>query len=450
MYLKRLELQGFKSFARKTEFVFEPGITAIVGPNGSGKSNIADAVRWVLGETRMSQLRAKVTDDLIFAGSDRRARLGMAQVSMTLDNSDGTLPIDYAEVTVERRAYRDGQNEYLINGTKVRLRDIVELLGAGGLTRDAYAIIGQGLVDTALALRPQERRALIDVAAGIRPLQDKRDRALAQLDETRDNLTRVRDIAAEIEPRLRRLQKQAERARQGTEIRRQLAEALKTWYGYQWHAGQQALREARARAVAAQQALAQRRQALSVLEQRIQSRRDREEARIDALSELREQRAELRGRYEAVRRDLAVRRERLALLQRRQQELAHEIADLRAQREAHQRHAREVEATLAQLGERCDQLAVALTSLQSQWAGTQQRRAELQFALEAARQEAFELASTLTDVRNRLTALTERQQALTQEQRAQQEAVADLNAQLESRQAALEAARRQLEAPEQA
>lgn len=449
MYLKRLELQGYKSFARKTEFVFERGITAIVGPNGSGKSNIADAVRWVLGETRMSQLRAKMTDDLIFAGSDSRARLGMAQVSMTLDNSDRTLPIDYTEVTVERRAYRDGQNEYFINGTKVRLRDIVELLGAGGLTRDAYAIIGQGLVDTALSLRPQERRALIDVAAGIRPLQDKRDRALAQLDETHDNLTRVRDIAAEIAPRLRRLENQAERARQGVQIARQLEEVLKTWYGYQWHAGQRALRNARAGAAASRQTLGQRRQELATLEQQIESRRDREEAQADALSDLREQRAGLRGRYEAVRRDLAVRQERTTLLQRRQQELAQEVADLRAARDEQQRQLMGTETASTLLSEECDRLTVQLEVIKRQQAGAQQHRAEYQSALQDARQEAFDLASTLAELHSRLTALTERQATLTRERAIQQDAVTELVARIEKRGAVLEDARRQVEAREE-
>ncbi|MFQ5856651.1 MAG: chromosome segregation protein SMC [Anaerolineae bacterium] len=449
MYLRRLELQGYKSFARKTEFVFDRGITAIVGPNGTGKSNIADAVRWALGETRMSQLRAKVTDDLIFAGSDSRARLGMAQVSMTLDNSNGRLPIDYSEVTVERRAYRDGQNEYFINGTKVRLRDIVELLGASGLTRDAYTVIGQGLVDTVLSLRPQERRALIDVAAGIRPLQDKRDRALSQLDETRDNLTRVRDIIAEIAPRLRRLEKQAERARQGAQIAEELAESLKTWYGYQWYASQQALRDAQARAEATQQALAQHRKAAAALEQRIESRRDREETLADSLSDSRKQRAELRARYEAVRRDLAVRQERMTLLQRREQELTQEIADLHAQRDEQQRQLVETEATLAELNEQTDQLAVRVESVRHKQAGAQQRKAEHQLALEDARQKAFEVASTLAETRNRLATLQERQEELKRERDAEQRVAADLAIQVDDCKTVLNDAHRKLEKHEQ-
>jgi chromosome segregation protein len=171
MRLKKLVLQGYKTFASKTEFVFDDGITAIVGPNGSGKSNIADAVRWVLGEQSYSTLRARRTADMIFAGSQQRARAGMAQATITLDNSDGWLPIDYSEVEIARRAYRSGENEYLINGQQVRLKDVADLLATSGLAERTYTIIGQGLVDQALSLRSDERRALFEEAAGHHPLQ---------------------------------------------------------------------------------------------------------------------------------------------------------------------------------------------------------------------------------------------------------------------------------------
>src|SRR5690606_3508384 len=162
MKLKRLQLQGYKTFASKTEFDFDSGITAIVGPNGSGKSNIADAVRWVLGEQSYSTLRGKRTTDMIFAGSQSRARAGMAQATLTLDNSDGWLPIDYTEVEISRRAFRSGENEYLINGQKMRLRDVQDLLATSGLAERTYTIIGQGLIDQALSLRAEERRALFE------------------------------------------------------------------------------------------------------------------------------------------------------------------------------------------------------------------------------------------------------------------------------------------------
>ena len=181
MRLKRLVLQGYKTFATKTEFVFDEGITAVVGPNGSGKSNIADAVRWVLGEQSYSTLRGKRTEDMIFAGSRSRPRAGMAQAILTLDNSDGWLPIDYTEVEIGRRAYRSGENEYLLNGQKVRLRDITELLASSGLAERTYTMIGQGLIDQALSLRADERRALFEEAAGISRYKMKRAETLRRL-----------------------------------------------------------------------------------------------------------------------------------------------------------------------------------------------------------------------------------------------------------------------------
>ena len=145
--LKQLDVQGFKSFADNINFVYPTGITAIVGPNGSGKSNVADALRWVLGEQRMTAIRGRTGEDMIFAGSSKRARSGMARATITFDNSDGWLPVDFAEVTIERRTYRDGKTDYMLNGSRVRLMDLRDLLDRAGLGRDAYLIIGQGLVD---------------------------------------------------------------------------------------------------------------------------------------------------------------------------------------------------------------------------------------------------------------------------------------------------------------
>src|SRR5437868_630661 len=192
MHLKRLELHGYKSFANRTELVFNDVVTAIVGPNGSGKSNIADAIQWVLGEQSFSNLRAKKTEDMIFAGSASRVRMGMAEVSLTLDNSAQWLPIEFSEVTITRRAYRSGENDYLLNGTKLRLRDINELLSKGGLGRGSYTVIGQGLIDSAISLRPEERRTLLEDAAGITNYQSKKADALGKLKAQHENLTRGR------------------------------------------------------------------------------------------------------------------------------------------------------------------------------------------------------------------------------------------------------------------
>jgi chromosome segregation protein len=233
--LKSLELQGYKTFASKTPFVFAPTITAIVGPNGSGKSNIADSIRWVLGEQSYSLLRGKRTEDMIFNGSETRPRASMAAATITFDNSDGWLPIDFTEVTVSRRAYRDGQNEYILNGQRVRLRDVQELLATCGLAQRTYNIVGQGLVDAALSLKAEERRRLFEEAAGIGLYRTRREEALRRLDATRRNLERVRDILAELRPRLRSLERQAKRAEAYTQVRTDLQEALQVYYGYHWY-----------------------------------------------------------------------------------------------------------------------------------------------------------------------------------------------------------------------
>ena len=202
--LKSLELQGYKTFASKTTFEFAPGITAIVGPNGSGKSNIADSLRWVLGEQSYALLRGKKTEDMIFNGSEHRPRASMASAHIVFDNTTGWLPVDFTEVGMTRRAYRDGHNEYLLNDQHVRLRDLNELLAASGLSERTYTILGQGLVDASLALKADERRRLFEEAAGVGLYRVRREDAMKRLDNTTRNLERVLDIMSELEPRLLR------------------------------------------------------------------------------------------------------------------------------------------------------------------------------------------------------------------------------------------------------
>jgi chromosome segregation protein len=243
--LESLELQGLKTFATSTQLEFPGRITAIVGPNGSGKSNIADAIRWVLGEQSFSLLRAKKTEDMIFSGSQHRSRAGMAATTITFNNQDGWLPIDYSHVAITRQAYRDGQNEYLLNGQKVRLKDINELLSQTGLSERTYTIIGQGLVDAALALKPDERRKLFEEAAGIGLYRSRKEESLRRLESTRKNLDRVLDILTEIKPRLRSLERQAERYQEHHRLQSDLRLLLREWYGFQWHQKQQDLRNVR-------------------------------------------------------------------------------------------------------------------------------------------------------------------------------------------------------------
>lgn len=212
--LRELRLHGFKSFADPTRFVFDPGVNAVIGPNGSGKSNMADAVRWVLGEQSNRSLRTRRADDVIFGGSEQRKPQGMAEAILTLDNADGWLPIDFAEVSIGRRAYRSGDSEYLINGARARLRDVVELLGEGRLGANELVVVGQGTVDAALSLRPEERRQLFEEAAGVKGLQVKRNEASVRLARALDNLTRVSDLIGELKPQVRRLGQQAEHQQQ--------------------------------------------------------------------------------------------------------------------------------------------------------------------------------------------------------------------------------------------
>lgn len=212
MYLKRLEISGFKSFARETELLFEPGITAIVGPNGSGKSNIADAIRWVLGESSGRALRSRRNEELVFAGTEKRARGSFAQVSLLLDNTTGSLDIEAGEIELVRRLYRSGESEYLINQTKSRLADVEHLLARAGFGQNSYSVIAQGMIDQFILASPAERRVLFEEAAGIKQHEIKREQALKRLAETESNLVRARDIVAELEPRLRLLEREREAA----------------------------------------------------------------------------------------------------------------------------------------------------------------------------------------------------------------------------------------------
>lgn len=224
MYLKSLVLKGFKSFADRAVLSLEPGMTVVVGPNGSGKSNISDAVLWVLGEQSAKQLRGQAMEDVIFAGSSARQAVGLAEVDLVLDNSDGTLPLDFDEVVVTRRMYRSGESEYLINGSPSRLMDVLDILNDSGLGRDTHSIISQGSLQNVLRARPEDRRLLIEEAAGILKHKKRKERSARKLKNMDGELQRVHDIAGEIDRQLKPLERQANRARQ----HEQLTEELKS------------------------------------------------------------------------------------------------------------------------------------------------------------------------------------------------------------------------------
>jgi chromosome segregation protein len=245
MYLKKLELNGFKSFANKTVLDFLPecdlesggrcGITAIVGPNGSGKSNVADAIRWAIGEQSSKNLRGKKSEDVIFAGTDKKTRLGTASVTLYFDNSDKRIPIEFTEVAITRKVYRSGESEYLVNGSRVRLMDIVDLLAKAGVGKDSYCVITQGMSDAVLLSSPIERRTTFEDAAGVKQYQIEKERALRKIESTKDNLARVDSLVIEIEPHLKNLRRQAEKAAQGKDIAARLRSKQELLYGYLWH-----------------------------------------------------------------------------------------------------------------------------------------------------------------------------------------------------------------------
>ena len=232
--LLALRLQGFKSFAERTNIEFGPGISAVVGPNGSGKSNLADALRWALGEQGRA-LRSRKAEDVIWAGSEKRAAQGMADVTLVLDNADGLLPVDFQVLELGRRLYRSGENDYLLNKSRIRLRDLVDLLDAAHLADNAFLFIGQGMVDQALALRPEERRPLFEEVAGVRRHERRRRRAEEQLVESEANLARVEDILGELRPQARRLASQAEQQATRASSAEDLASALLLAMHARWH-----------------------------------------------------------------------------------------------------------------------------------------------------------------------------------------------------------------------
>ena len=222
MYLKRLELQGFKSFADKTVLEFKEGITSVIGPNGSGKSNISDAIRWVLGEQSMKSLRGAKSEDIIFAGTQARKSLGFAEVSMVIDNMDGKLPIEYSEVTVTRKIYRSGETGYFINKTPCRLKDILELFMDTGIGKDGYSIIGQGKIDEILSNKSEDRRRIFEEAAGIVKYRTRKAESEKKLEQTKLNLLRINDILSEIEANIGPLKSQADKAKQFLDLREEL------------------------------------------------------------------------------------------------------------------------------------------------------------------------------------------------------------------------------------
>ncbi len=473
--LKSLELHGYKTFASRTEFQFPGVITAIVGPNGSGKSNIADALRWVLGEQSYSLLRGRKTEDMIFAGSELRPRAGMASATVLFDNSDGWLPIDFSEVAITRRAYRDGENEYLLNGQRVRLKDVSELLAQSGLAERTYTIIGQGLVDAALSLKAEERRRLFEEAAGIGLHRARREEALKRLEATSRNLERVEDILAELQPRLRSLERQARRAQEYEQVKADLRVLLREWYGYHWRRAQRELAEAREAARARENVLERVRAEQAGLAGELAGVVAHIQALRNRLGDWHRQSSQLHARREIISRELAVSDERARSLGEQCQDVESELARLEAEQallqesltgaiaetaqlqseveegrgqvETARRELQELQKERSRVEGSLQAARQSLAALTAQQAHLQARRASgqanLDRQMELLRAAASAMAAEENELRARAAALAETDR-LWQEARANQEAVQEKLNHLRQRLAEAEAARQDI------
>ncbi len=412
MYLKRLDILGFKTFAARTVFEFRPGITAIVGPNGSGKSNVADAVRWVLGEQSYSAIRSRRAEDVIFSGGGRRAPSGFAEVSLTIDNTDRLLPLPYNEVTITRRATRTGENEYQINRQRVRLRDVQEAVGPLG---GSYTIINQGLVDAALNLRPEERRRLFEDAAEIGVYEQRKSEALRRLRETAANIQRCDDVLAELEPRLRSLKRQASLARGYRDLHSELHSLLAQFYlaqrsslTLQLAAAQQAEQQA---ATALEMARVQQTTAAHEL----QELRDGLRALRERLGGLHHHSSALHEHAEAVQRDLVVGLERAAALERRADDLAHQQAEIDVRRGEYAQERQLVLSRQQAATQRLSQEREAATAQEQLLATQLQELQTVRQALQMAQRAELSASTALADARRRQEQLAVRMLRLAEE-----------------------------------
>ncbi len=417
MRLKSIELNGFKTFATKTNFEFADEITVIVGPNGSGKSNIADAVRWVLGEQSYKMLRGKKTMDMIFSGSEQRPRAGMAAATIVFDNSDGWLPIDFSEVSITRRAFRDGKNEYLINGQQVLLRDVYELLGQSGLAERTYTIIGQGLVDAALSLKAEERRILFEEAAGIGLYRSRKAEAEKRLEKTHRNLDRVDDILSELRPRLKSLERQAIRAEQFDQVKADLRVLLQEWYGYHWARVQADLNQAKDLEANQRVILDQARKTQADFDRDLSENQARVQSQRSRLNTWHRELAEHHNQKENISREKAVAEERIRSLEKQIQDLETERVRL------------EEQVTLAQ--ERVQQSQGNAAADQNRFEESQKNADQARETLEAKQSQINAIEAEASAARDNLNRLSEQQIRL----RSQ---LADRNEQLERKKSRLQ------------
>lgn len=434
--LTRLDAHGFKSFATRTTFRFEPGITAVVGPNGSGKSNIADAVRWVLGETSHSALRSKKTEDVIFAGGKGKSPSGMADVTVTFNNEDHWLPSEFTEVTVTRRAHRSGENQYLINGRRVRLKDVALLTASLG---QSYTVVGQGLVDQALSQRAEERRGLFEHAADLAGLRLKVAESDRNLNEAEANVNRLTDLLTELEPRLRRLERQAKQAQAWKDVHEELRELQQRHY-------RRVLRVARDQLSAAEQHVAVDEAALRTIREQLEQLGTEKTTLLRRYADLQAQRNDVAARLRAEEEQLRQARHQRELLQERADALERRRTDmldthsgLDAQRERLAQEQATVVEQLTSIREELERARAVFAETQAAAQKAQSREQEYQHDL-------AQLADQLLGQEQQLREIEQQQALVTQRLETDQEARQRIDRATEDRTRRLEELRRELDA----
>ncbi|MBM4414376.1 MAG: chromosome segregation protein SMC, partial [Chloroflexi bacterium] len=443
VYLKRLEIQGFKTFASRTVFEFQPGVSAIVGPNGSGKSNVVDAIRWVLGEQSYSTLRSRKAEDLIFGGGPRRAPSGFAEVSLTIDNSDRTLPIAFDTVTITRRSTRSGDHEYFINRAKVRLRDVQEATATLG---GSYTIINQGLVDNVLDLRPEERRRLFEDAADISVHEQRRNEAMRRLRDTDTNVRRTDDVITELEPRLRSLRRQAGAAKQYRDIKHDLDSVQIRLLRLQQQQSEIQLAHAQAEHGQVQQQV-----------QQLQTRRDQMSAQIATAREhirtLREQisavyaeGSRLHSRAETLQRAIAVADERAKAVTQRMHEFTQGQQEAEQQLTQLQQQLVELNQTLQQQQHQRDEYQRDLQRIDGGRASYNEQRRALRNAVDQAQRAEASTQAAIRERQRQVERLNELKASLSQHQQNDQLLVQQAEATRAQHHTALNVAQRALDA----
>jgi len=426
MYLSKLELQGFKSFADSTTLTFNSGVTTIVGPNGCGKSNLVDAIRWVLGEQRPTALRSEKMENLIFNGTTSRRPLGMAEVELTIENTDGVLPTEYTEVTIGRRLFRDGTSEYLMNGTQCRLKDITDLFMDTGMAADAYSVIELKMVDELVSGSTEDRRRMLEEAAGITRYKMRRRQALRKLDSTQSDLDRVRDLTDEVETRVERLERQAEKAQryqQAEDTLRRL-EVLLAQVEYD------RLADRRTELQDREDAHADRAEALATDEQdaeaRLEELREKLRACEATLQDRREALQEHRTRVRELEAEQRLQRERLTRAREDRDEAQQAQQEDRERRRAVVEQRQRLEQALKQARPALDAAETALETARTERNEAKTTADELREQVQQLRQTAEAAAEEHAQRRRTLDQLTNRRELLTDERERARRQLEDL------------------------